>query len=208
MQMAWSRGADRIWVVNVGDLKPVEIPINHFFDMAYDADMWGVDKTDDWARAWAAREFGPSVAVEIADVMTKFGMYSNRRKFELVEPNVYSVLHYNEADAVLEQWARLAEQAQGVYGKLESNAQPAFFQLVLHPILGGQILHKIYVGAAKNALYAGQKRNSANDMIDTVLRYSNDDVNLTVRWNQMLDGKWNHMMDRGLSLILSARSRS
>ena len=194
--MAWSRGADRIWVVNVGDLKPVEIPINHFFDMAYDADMWGVDKTEDWAKAWAAREFGSTHATNIADVMMKFGMFSNRRKFELVEPLVYSVTNYNEADAILEQWAMLAEQAQGIYSQLDTSAQPAFFQLILHPILGGQILHKIYIGAAKNALYAGQNRNSANDMINAVLQYSNDDANLTMRWNEMLDGKWNHMMDR------------
>ena len=196
MQMAYARGADRIWVVNVGDLKPLEIPINHFFDMAYDADMWGVDKVGDWAKTWATREFGPSPAADMADVMMKYGMYAARRKFELIEPHVYSVINYNEAEAVLEQWARLAQQAQAIYDKLDSNAQPAFFQLILHPILAGEILHKIYIGAARNALYAGQKRNSANDMINNVLQYSNDDANLTMRWNKMLDGKWEYMMDR------------
>ena len=81
---------------------------------------------------------------------------------------------------------------------------PAFFQLFLHPILAGEILHKIYIGAARNALYAGQKRNSANDMINNVLQYSNDDANLTMRWNKMLDGKWEYMMDRKSTLPLKS----
>jgi hypothetical protein len=196
MQLAYARGADRIWIVNVGDLKPLEIPISHFFDMGYDAEQWGVDATGDWAKAWATREFGAAYATNISDIVQKFGMYANRRKFEMVEPQTYSILNYNEADAILEQWAVLAESAQAVYDKLDEDTQPAFFQMVLHPILAGETLHRIYIGAAKNMLYAGQKRNSANDMINYVLSASNDDANLTTRWNSMLGGKWNHMMDR------------
>ncbi|KAB5578761.1 hypothetical protein GE09DRAFT_560311 [Coniochaeta sp. 2T2.1] len=196
MQLAYARGADRIWIVNVGDLKPLEIPISHFFDMGYDAEMWGVDSPGDWAKAWAAREFGPTYAANISDIVQKFGMYASRRKFELVEPQTYSVLNYNEADAILEQWAVLVEETQAVYDKLDADTQPAFFEMVLHPVLGGETLHRVHVGAAKNTLYAGQKRNAANDMINYVLSASNDDANLTVRWNNLLDGKWAHMMDQ------------
>jgi hypothetical protein len=198
MQLSYARGADRIWIVNVGDLKPLEIPISHFFDMAYDAEKWGVDSTAEWTETWATREFGSEYASNISDIVQRFGMYANRRKFELVEPQTYSIINYNEADAVLEQWAVLAETAQAVYAKLDENTQPAFFQMVLHPILAGQTQHQIYVGAARNLLYAGQKRNAANDVISKVLSYSNDDANLTVRWNNLLDGKWAHMMDRKL----------
>ncbi|KAH8905790.1 immunoglobulin I-set domain-containing protein [Coniochaeta sp. PMI_546] len=196
MQLAYARGADRIWIVNVGDLKPLEIPISHFFDMGYDAEQWGVDSTGDWAKAWATREFGATYATNISDIVQKYGMYANRRKFELVEPQTYSVLNYNEADAILEQWAVIAESAQAVYDKLDADTQPAFFEMVLHPVLAGETLHRIYIGAAKNNLYAGQKRNSANDVINYVLSASNDDANLTLRWNALLGGKWNHMMDQ------------
>lgn len=196
MHLAYSRGADRIWIVNVGDLKPLEIPISHWFDMAYDAKKWNVDSTGEWTEAWAAREFGKDLSANISDAVSKFSMYASRRKFEMVEPQTYSVLNYNEADATLEQWATLAEAAQAIYSGLDKAAQPAFFQMVLHPILAGEIIHKVYIGAAKNLLYAGQKRNSANDMINYVLAASEADVNLTLRWNDMLDGKWNHMMDR------------
>ena len=194
--MAYARGADRIWIVNVGDLKPLEIPINHFFDIAYAPSQWGVDNTGDWAEAWATREFGPDLATNISDILQLYGMYANRRKYELVEPETYSVINYNEADSILDQWSALRNATQAVYDKLDASAQPAFFQMVLHPVLAGETVHKIYIGAAKNLWYAGQKRNAANDMINYVLSASSDDANLTMRWDSQLDGKWKHMMDR------------
>ncbi|KAK2071563.1 hypothetical protein P8C59_005975 [Phyllachora maydis] len=196
MHMAYSRGADRIWMVNVGDLKPLEIPINHFFDMAYDARRWGVDSTEEWAASWAAREFGSDLSGNIRDLMLTYGTYAARRKYELIEPETYSVINYREADTILEQWSTLADAAVGVYEQLGPAAQPAFFEMILHPILAGQIVHKIYIGAARNALYAGQQRSAANDVISQVLAASAEDANLTVTWDRVLDGKWKHMMDQ------------
>lgn len=203
MHMAYARGADRIWIVNVGDLKPLEIPISHFLDMAYDATTWDVDSTARWALAWAAREFGPAVAAEVADIMVRYGVAANRRKFELVEPGSYSVLNYHEGDAVLAEWAALEARAQTVYGQLAGDAQPAFFQMVLHPVAAGRIVHQIYVGAAKNALYAGQKRNTANSKMMEVIQLGSADSDLTDRWDALLDGKWAHMLDRTFVSIYS-----
>lgn len=196
MHMAYARGADRIWIVNVGDLKPVEIPISHFMDMAYDADMWNVDSTDDWAAAWAAREFGPSMASEISDIMVQYGMAANRRKYELIETESYSVINYDEGDRVLAAWADLETRAQAIYDSLDADTQPAFFQTVLHPIQAGSIVNQIYIGAAKNMLYAGQKRNVANSKMMEVIQLAGADANLTNQWDEMLDGKWAHMLDR------------
>ncbi|CAJ2500490.1 Uu.00g033430.m01.CDS01 [Anthostomella pinea] len=196
MQLAYAHGADRIWIVNVGDLKPLEIPISHFLDLAYDVEQWGVDNTSDWTSAWAAREFGPKYATDIADIMTRYGMYAARRKYELVEPFVYSVINYNEADAVLQQWQTLADDAQTVYEQLDDTTKPAFFEMVLHPVLGGQTIHKVHIGAAKNMLFAGQRRNSANEMVAEVLSDFGADGNLTATWDNLLDGKWRRMLDQ------------
>ncbi|KAI4597249.1 hypothetical protein KJ359_004762 [Pestalotiopsis sp. 9143b] len=197
MGLAYARGADRIWIVNVGDLKPLELPLSHFLDMAYDADRWGgVDDTADWLSAWAAREFGPDRAGDIADILARYGMYAARRKYELVEPYVYSVVNYNEADAVLAQWDELASDAQAVHDALGEDYRAAFFEMVLHPILGGQIVHKVHIGAEKNAVYANQHRNSANDLAYQVLSDFNADANLTAQWDALLDGKWEHMLDQ------------
>lgn len=196
MQLAYQRGADRIWIVNVGDLKPVEIPINHFLDMAYDAKKWTIGTTAEWLHGWATREFGPEHADNITDIMTKYGMYAARRKFELVEPQTYSQINYNEANAVLEQWAILREEAEAVYDSLKDEYKPAFFQMILHPITGGEILYKIQIGAGRNMLYSGQKRNSANEVINQALGWFHDDANLTEQYHALLGRKWDHMMDR------------
>lgn len=164
--------------------------------MAYDAEAWNVDSTTSWAEAWAAREFGPALAGEIADVMVQYGIAANRRKFELVEPESYSVINYNEGDTVLAEWAALQSRAESVYNQLASDVQPSFFQMILHPIEAGSILHQIYIGSAKNMLYAGQKRNTANSKMMEVIQLSGADSNLTDRWDDLLDGKWAHMLDR------------
>ncbi|KAI0422852.1 hypothetical protein F5X98DRAFT_360489 [Xylaria grammica] len=196
MQLAYAHGADKIWIVNVGDLKPLEIPISHFLDMAYDIKQWGVNAVDSWTTAWATREFGSEQATQITDILARYGTYAARRKFELVEPYVYSVVNYNEGDAILQQWKTLVDDAQAVYDKLGNAYQPAFFEMVLHPILGGQIIHQVHIGAGKNIVYANQHRNSANDIITDVLARFQADGELTARWDNLLDGKWRRMLDQ------------
>ncbi|PNH68117.1 hypothetical protein VD0002_g1836 [Verticillium dahliae] len=196
MYLSYARHARKIWIVNVGDLKPKEIPISHFFDIAYDIDRWGADGTTDWVRAWVERDFGGTHTDAITDILTRYGMYAARRKYELVEPQIYSVINYHEAEAVLEQWAALREDTQAVYDELDEAYQPAFFQMLLHPVLGAEIVYKIQINGAKNQLYAGQKRNSANDVIRESVALMYDDSNLTQRWNEVLDGKWAHMLDQ------------
>lgn len=198
MQLAYARQADRIWILNVGDLKPLEIPINHFMDLAYNTPQWSYDSVPTWLTAWATREFGSELASSISSVVDTYGMYAARRKYELVDPTIYSVINYNEADAVLAQWSALATDAQAVYDKLDAAAQPAFYEMVLQPVLGGQVVYEIYIGAAKNALYVEQKRNSANAVAQGVLASFQQDHVLTQRYHDLLDGKWNHMLDREL----------
>lgn len=196
MHMAYARQADRIWIVNVGDLKPLEIPISHFLDLGYDAERWGADSTGEWVRAWAAREFGTAQANDIASIMNRYAMYAARRKYELVGASTYSVINYNEADTVLDQWKTLEDDAQRVHRQLSKDRQSAFFQMVLHPATAGRIVHEIYISAAKNSLYAGQKRNAANTMVDKSRELLDADADLMMQWDEMLNGKWVHMLDR------------
>lgn len=196
MQLAYARQADRIWILNVGDLKPLEIPINHFLDLAYDTPKWGYDSAPTWLNLWATREFGAEHASAISSILDRYGMYAARRKYELLDASFYSVLNYNEADAVLNQWQTLADDAQSVYDALGHAWKAAFYEMILQPVLGGQVVQQIYIGAAKNAVYTLQKRNSANDEAAGVLSAFKQDAKLTKRYHELLDGKWNHMLDR------------
>ncbi|KAI5814884.1 hypothetical protein BZA77DRAFT_266692 [Pyronema omphalodes] len=196
LHLTYERNARNIWVVNVGDLKPLELPIDYYLNLAYDYDTWGgIDKVIEYEKVWAAREFGEDVAKEVADIVEIYGFYAARRRYELVDPKTYSIINYNEAEIVLKQWQNLTLRAEAVYAKLHAERKPAFFEMVLHPIKAAYIIYDIHVSSAKNNLYAYQRRSSANALAEHVLERFQDDHDLTQEYN-MLGGKWSHMMDQ------------
>ncbi|GAB7347368.1 hypothetical protein MBLNU459_g4302t2 [Dothideomycetes sp. NU459] len=196
MHLAYERDAKQIWLVNVGDLKPLELPISHFFDLAYDINRWDKDGNLPWLELWAAREFGTSVAVETAALMNNYSLAAGRRKFELVDPTTYSLIDYSEADGILAEWKALQSTAQNILDSLPAATQPAFFEMVYHAVTAGYTFHDLMISAAKNNLYAEQGRTSTNAIAQHVLNDFAYDHQLTAQYNGLLDGKWNHMMDQ------------
>ncbi|KAF2748555.1 glycoside hydrolase family 115 protein [Sporormia fimetaria CBS 119925] len=196
MRLAKDREADRLWIVNVGDIKPYEIPISHWFDIAYDIDAFDEKSVPKWIEDFATRTFGAEHAKTISDIVDKYGRLSAMRKFELIEPKSYSVLNYEEADKLLAQWEEIGAKAQSVYDSLPAAQQPAFFQMVLHPVLAGGNHVDIQVAGARNMIYSGQARNSANKWFQRVIDGMKKDHNFTVQYHSLLDGKWMHMMDQ------------
>jgi hypothetical protein len=81
-------GVDRIWIVNVGDIKPMELPTEFFLDLAWNPKAWSAERLSDYTRRWAARQFGPDQADAIADILTKYTKYNGRRKPELLGPTL------------------------------------------------------------------------------------------------------------------------
>lgn len=196
MHLAYERDAKQIWVVNVGDLKPLELPMSHFFDLAYDIELWNQDSVPAWLELWAAREFGQQFAAEIAVVMNNYSVAAGRRKFELVDPTTYSLINYDEANTVLAQWQAMQASAQSIMDKLPTATQPAFFEMVYHPVTAGYTFYQIMIYSAMNQLYAEQGRCSTNKLAAKVLDLFALDHQLTVQYNSLLNGKWIHMMDQ------------
>jgi hypothetical protein len=165
--------------------------------MAYDMNLFSSpDSTTSWLARWATREFGSAVSTATASVMDRYGRFANRRKYELLDATIYSVVNYNEADTVLNEWETMVANAQKIYDSLPANAQPGFFELVLHPCKAGYILHQLYVNTAKNNLYAKQNRVSAAMYgANAVSAYAADSA-LATTYHKMLGGKWDHMMDQ------------
>jgi hypothetical protein len=197
MNLAYEYDARRIWIVNVGDLKPMEFPIEYFLSLAWNPKRWPHDKIAEFGRLWATREFGPAHADDIADIVAKYTKYNGRRKPELLEPGTFSLENYDEADTVLADWKAITEKAERIYKVLPADAKDAFFELVLYPTKACEIVNELYISAAKNRLYAQQGRAGANDYAARVRELFQADADWSATYNHTLaGGKWDHMMDQ------------
>ena len=197
MNLAYRYGATRIWIVNVGDIKPMEFPIEFFIHVAWDPERWPAERLAEYTRLWAEREFGPEHASAIAEIITKYTKYNGRRKPELLEPTTYSLVNYREAETVQADYQHLAEQAEQIYKALSVEQKDAFFQLVLYPVKACAVLNDLYVTVGRNRMYAVQGRASTNDVVQRARALFREDEQLARYYNEKTaGGKWNHMMDQ------------
>jgi len=195
MHQAYRYGATRLWVVNVGDLKPLEYPIDFFLSYAWNPEAMDADDLGAWARCWAARAFGRDRAKEIAEIMSLYPKWNMRRKPELLDPDSYSAVNYREAETVVAGWKRLVERTAAIHESLPETRKAAFYQLVYHPVAASAVLHALQRAAALNRLHAAQGRASANAMAEKARRLFREDAELSRRYHEELSGgKWNHLM--------------
>lgn len=197
MHLAWRYGATRIWIANVGDIKPMEFPIQFFLDYAWDPEQWPADRLSEYTRAWAEREFGPERASDIAELVSAYTKFNGRRKPEMLEPGTFSMVNYREAETVVADYLQLVRKAEAIFAAIPVEARDAFYQLVLHPIKASALVNELYVTAGRNRLYATQGRTSTNDLAHRTRELFKQDARLTRDYNETLaGGKWTHMMDQ------------
>ena len=197
MHLAYEYGAKRIWIVNVGDLKPMEFPISFFLDYAWNPDKYSAESLPEYYQNWATEQFGEKYSKEIADIISKYTKYNSRRKPELLSPKTYSLTNYLEAEIVVSDYNKLAIKAEQIYESLPEEYKDAFYQLVLYPVKACANLNELYVTAAKNHLYAEQKRVETNNFANMVEELFNKDAELSHYYNKiMANGKWDHTMDQ------------
>ena len=197
LHLTYAHGVDRIWIVNVGDLKPMEYPIQFFFDYAWDPAAWPVTRLPEYARAWAAQQFGAEHAAAIAAVLADYGRYSSRRKPELLSPTTFALDAFHEWDAVTADFHRLAAEARRIAAALPAVDRDAYYQLVLHPVLALGNLYDLYAVVARNRSAAAQGRAETNDLAARARALFANDAAITAYYNDTLaGGKWRHMMDQ------------
>lgn len=196
MNLAWRYGANRIWIVNVGDIKPMEFPIEFFLDMAWNPERLPYEKLDAYSRDWAARGFGEEHAAEIAALINGYTKLNGRRKPEQLAPDTYSLVNYREAERVLAEWRDLVARAERVNKALPALYRDAFFQLVLYPVKASANLHELYVAAGLNRLYVAQGRAAASTQAARVRELFAADGALVNAYHALNGGKWKHMMDQ------------
>ncbi|MFT3780815.1 MAG: glycosyl hydrolase 115 family protein [Nibricoccus sp.] len=197
MHLAREYGADRLWIVNVGDLKPMEVPIEFFLSFAWSPEKWPYARVSEFLRLWATREFGAQHAAEIAELVSTYTKYNGARKPELIEPDTFSLTNYQEAERVVGGWKNLVARAERVAEALSPDARDAYFQLVLWPIKASATVAEMHVAAGRNRLYALQARASTNTWAERTRELFHADAALTDAYNETLaSGKWRHFADQ------------
>jgi len=197
MDLAYQYGVDKIWIVNVGDIKPMEFPIGFFLDMAWNPEKFNAGNLQDYYENWAKENFGNQFSEEIAEILKLYTKYNARRKPELLDAKTYSISNYNEADRVVADYQKLVEKANAISEKLQPQYKDVFYQLVLFPVLASSNLNEMYVATAKNQLYAEQGNPIANAYAKKVKTLFEKDSLLTNYYHTKLaNGKWNHMMSQ------------
>jgi hypothetical protein len=197
MSLAKQYGADRIWIVNAGHFRGYEFPVEYFLSLAWDTRAWGNDDMASYTKRWAEKIFGPDHAGEIGEIITGYTRFNSRRKPELLSPSTYSLVSYNEAGRIVDEYNRLAARAEEIKDLLPGEMRDAYFHLVLFPVMAGAIVNGLYVSAGMNALYASQGRAAAAAMADRTVALFMADTALMGYYNRIYaGGRWNHFMDQ------------
>jgi hypothetical protein len=216
MHLAYGYGVDRLWVVNVGDLKNEELPTEFFLDYAWNPDMIPIEKIHDWEKQWVAQQFGDKFATRIAMIISTYGKLQSDRKPELLnrkitlDPEVditadpsnavvyedgcpFSLTDYMEMERVTAQWRKLAEKAETIRAELPDEFQDAYYQLVFYQVKASALMYEIRLAGFKNLLYKEQKRAATNAMAEIADEKFEESTAMADYYNnELADGKWHN----------------
>ncbi|EKM75377.1 hypothetical protein AGABI1DRAFT_132277 [Agaricus bisporus var. burnettii JB137-S8] len=198
MSIAVDRVASRLWVLNVGDLKPYERDTEFFLTYGWNASRWNPDNLDTFVSGWAQREFDldSDDAHSVADIVANLSRFNSRRKPELWTSTTYSLIDYREAQQWMDEWGKVEKASTDIYSKLPDDTKPAFFQLVHHPVSASANAARMLWNIGMNNLRSSQAFLSTNDYADTAEELFEHDWDFENDYHTLLDGKWDHMMDQ------------
>ncbi|GLI76666.1 hypothetical protein PoHVEF18_004940 [Penicillium ochrochloron] len=194
LSQAYRRNARKIWVFNVGDIKPIELPLTFAMEMAWNINSIHMDTIPQFLGHIATNYFGSVLSPQIVSVWYEYDRLVRIRKHEHIDPESFSLLHYNEADNIATRWKDLESRAELIYKQIAGDQKPAFWELVVHPVKASSIFTQLRVVQARNQLYARQRRNTANKLLRQALDLFDADFKLSQEFHSLLDGKWNYML--------------
>lgn len=150
---AYTYGARKIWVFNVGDIKPAEKEISFVMDLAWNLDRWSPTEAHRYIKHWATKTFGADVAQEIADMQRGYYQLQAGGK----EAHVWFVNYSEEQiEQRISQWRALAAQALAVEQRIPARLKDAYFELVSYPIRGAAMANEYQLLARRSMVRATQ----------------------------------------------------
>lgn len=210
LRKAYDTTADRLWLLNCGDLKGSEMQVSLFLDMAWDIGRFTADNVVTYPARWLAGIFGEAYYDRL-EAMTRehlrlafprkpeymgWGYHWNRfdHNCEQLTDTDFSFTNYDEAPRRLEAYRKLGARAEALLHEIGNEARPAFYQLVYYPLRGAELMNRMTLGGQRNRWYARQGRAATNAVRDEVQRCYDSLQVITRGYNSLLGGKWNHMM--------------
>jgi hypothetical protein len=209
MKKAYNFNARRVWIANVGDIKPCEYGTSFFLDLAWDINIVDHTSISSHLSKWLEDIFGNERSEELTAVMKEFYALAFERKPEFMsfgeqfsfydwsefwEDTEYSFVNYREAERRLERFQTISDQAVKLYEQMPDRLKPAYFELVYYPVVAANYMNRKILLAQKNRWYANQQRNSTNNIAKQAESDFESIKAVTEQYNQLLGGKWKYMM--------------
>ncbi|WP_185976791.1 glycosyl hydrolase 115 family protein [Catenovulum sediminis] len=201
MNKAYQNGAQKIWIVNVGDIKPAEYQTEFFLDLAWNINIVDASSISSHLTAWAQREFGQLIGGEVSEVMLQHYHLAHKRKPEFMgwsqtEPTTQTQLTAFSKEQIeqrINAYQRLVEEVERLSTKIASTHRDAWFQLIEYPIKGAALMNFKFLYRDLFA-YAKNADDKARFKLLSTEAYRQIEI-LTEHYNRKTSqGKWQHMM--------------
>ena len=189
----YQQGIQRLWIINVGDIKPAEAELEFCMDLAWDINAWGPENAAKWSRQWAAKTFGEDVADAIGNIKQEYYRLAAGGKPEHVAFVNYSNEEMNQRIA---DYKAIADQVESVKASIRPELQDAFFQLIEYPVRGAYLMNVKHLRAAQSLTEASAGRGETALQYAAEAKAAYDDIQtLTYKYNKKIaGGKWDGIM--------------
>ena len=194
LTLAADYGLDRMWILNVGDLKPMEYPITLFMDMAWNPASVSRDVVKTHTEPFCRQVFGQEQAEEAARILNLACKYAGRTTAEMMDASTYNV-ETGEWRQVADEYMRLEAEALRQYVTLRPDQKDAYQELILFPVQAMSNLYQMYYAVAMNRLLAQRNDPAANQWAEKARKAFRRDSLLCAAYNtDLAGGKWRGMM--------------
>ena len=192
LQLAYNGGIQKLWILNVGDLKPMEYPIQLFMDMAWNPTKYHVDNLLDHTRDFCAESFGEDQACEATQLLNLVSKYNGRITSEMLDAKTYTTTEFAK---VVADYQALEARALRQFITLKPEAKDAYRQIILFPIQAMGNIYEMYYAQAMNHELAAKGDPDANCWAERCRKAFERDQQLSLQYNkEIAGGKWDGMM--------------
>lgn len=194
LQLTYDYGVDKLWILNVGDLKPMEYPISLFLDMAWNPKEFTADNLLMHTKRFCAQQLGEDNAEEAARILNLYCKYNGRVTAEMLDCNTYN-LENGEWEKVTSEYTQLEAEALRQYIAIDPKYKDTYKQLILFPVQAMANLYEMYYAQAMNHKLYKANDPQANYWADKVEKAFKRDAELCSDYNNVMSGgKWKNMM--------------